>query len=102
MIDWQACTLILKRRPIDDPATVLTGWQLLIAAVPIIIGALVVGRFTEWPFILIDLRTHEWRDWAHPFLAAPFEVKDGMVIVPDRPGNGIEWDEAAVKRPQKA
>ena len=44
----------------------------------------------------------EWRDWAHPFLAAPFEVKDGMVIVPDRPGNGIEWDEAAVKRLQKA
>jgi mandelate racemase len=44
----------------------------------------------------------EWRDWAHPFLAAPFEVRDGAVIVPDRPGNGIEWDEAAVKRLQKA
>ena len=40
----------------------------------------------------------EWRDWAHPFLAAPFEVKDGTVVVPDRPGNGIEWDEAAVRR----
>jgi mandelate racemase len=40
----------------------------------------------------------EWRDWAHPFLAEPFEVRDGAVIVPDRPGNGIEWDEAAVKR----
>jgi L-alanine-DL-glutamate epimerase-like enolase superfamily enzyme len=35
-------------------------------------------------------------------LAAPFEVKDGMVTVPDRPGNGIEWDEAAVKRLQRA
>ena len=44
----------------------------------------------------------EWRDWAHPFLAAPFEVRDGAVIVPDRPGNGIEWDEAAVKRLLKA
>ncbi len=40
----------------------------------------------------------EWRDWAHPFLAAPFEVRDGVVVVPDRPGNGIEWDEGAVKR----
>ena len=44
----------------------------------------------------------EWRDWAHPFLAAPFEVRDGTVIVPDRPGNCIEWDEVAVKRLQKA
>lgn len=44
----------------------------------------------------------EWRDWAHPFVASPFEVKDGMVTVPDRPGNCIEWDEAAVKRLQKA
>jgi hypothetical protein len=44
----------------------------------------------------------EWRDWAHPFLAAPFEVKNGVVTVPDRPGNGIEWDEAAVKRLQRA
>ena len=40
----------------------------------------------------------EWRDWAHPFVAEPFEVKDGAVLVPDRPGNGLEWDEAAVKR----
>ena len=44
----------------------------------------------------------EWRDWAHPFLAEPFEVRDGTVIVPDRPGNGIEWDEPAVKRLLKA
>ena len=43
----------------------------------------------------------EWRDWAHPFLASPFEVRDGAVIVVDRPGNGIEWDETAVKRLQK-
>ncbi|MBC7434573.1 MAG: mandelate racemase [Bdellovibrionales bacterium] len=40
----------------------------------------------------------EWRDWAHPFVAEPFEVKDGAVHVPDRPGSGLEWDEAAVKK----
>ena len=40
----------------------------------------------------------EWRDWAHPFLASPFEVRNGVVTVPDRPGSGIEWDEGAVKR----
>ena len=42
-LGWAVGTLILKRRPIDVPATVLTGWQLLIAAVPITIGALIVG-----------------------------------------------------------
>ena len=38
----------------------------------------------------------EWRDWGNPIIAEPFEVKDGHAIVPDRPGNGIEWDEGMV------
>jgi mandelate racemase len=38
------------------------------------------------------------RDWGLPLIAEPFEIKDGNIIVPDRPGNGIEWDEAAVKK----
>jgi len=42
-IGWAIGTLILKQRTVDVPATVLTGWQLLIAAVPITVGALVVG-----------------------------------------------------------
>jgi drug/metabolite transporter (DMT)-like permease len=42
-VGWAVGTLILKRKPIDVPATVLTGWQLLIAAVPITLGALVLG-----------------------------------------------------------
>lgn len=40
----------------------------------------------------------EWRDWGNPIVAQPFDVKDGKVTVPDRPGNGIEWDEAAVAK----
>jgi mandelate racemase len=40
----------------------------------------------------------EWRDWANPIIAEPFEVKDGFIHVPARPGNGVEWDEKAVKR----
>lgn len=40
----------------------------------------------------------EWRDWGNPLLAEPFAVEDGHIVVPDRPGNGIQWDEAAVKR----
>jgi len=40
----------------------------------------------------------EWQDWADPVLKEPFPVKDGFIEIPDRPGSGIEWDEAAVKR----
>jgi mandelate racemase len=40
----------------------------------------------------------EWQDWANPILAEPFEVRYSRIVVPDRPGSGIEWDENAVKR----
>lgn len=40
----------------------------------------------------------EWQDWGNPILAEPFEVKDGRIIVPDRPGQGIAWDEEAVAK----
>jgi mandelate racemase len=40
----------------------------------------------------------EWQDWADPVLKAPFPVKDGHVHIPNRPGIGIEWDEAAIER----
>lgn len=40
----------------------------------------------------------EYRDWGNPIIAQPFEVVDGHAIVPDRPGNGIDWDEAAVAK----
>ena len=32
------------------------------------------------------------------FFAEPFEVKDGYATVPTRPGNGIEWNEDAVRK----
>src|SRR4030095_15569850 len=38
----------------------------------------------------------EWQDWADPILAAPFELKDGHLIVPDRPRQGIEGNATAV------
>lgn len=40
----------------------------------------------------------EWQDWADPILHEPFEIKDGHLMVPDRPGQGIEWDEKAVAK----
>jgi mandelate racemase len=40
----------------------------------------------------------EWQDWADPILAEPFEIKDGHLIVPDRLGQGINWNEKAVAK----
>jgi mandelate racemase len=40
----------------------------------------------------------EYVDWATPVLAEPTQVKDGNVLIPDRPGVGIVWNEEAVKR----
>lgn len=42
-LGWAVGTLILKRLPVAVPATVLTGWQLLVTAVPLVIGALWLG-----------------------------------------------------------
>ena len=38
----------------------------------------------------------EYVDWAAPLLREPLRIADGMAIVPARPGNGLDWDEAAV------
>jgi mandelate racemase len=40
----------------------------------------------------------EWQDWADPIMSEPFERKNGHLVVPDRPGQGITWDEKAVSR----
>jgi mandelate racemase len=40
----------------------------------------------------------EFVDWASPILARPMAIRDGKASVPDGPGTGIEWDEAAVGR----
>ena len=40
----------------------------------------------------------EWQDWADPVVAEPFELADGFLAIPRRPGAGIDWNEDAVKR----
>ena len=40
----------------------------------------------------------EFVDWAEPVLEQPLELKNGHVLVPERPGLGMTWNEAAVKR----
>jgi mandelate racemase len=40
----------------------------------------------------------EYVDWADAILADPLRLEGGKVIVPERPGSGIAWNEAAVTR----
>jgi mandelate racemase len=35
-------------------------------------------------------------DWGNAILQEPFEVQRGAVLIPDRPGAGIAWNEDAV------
>jgi mandelate racemase len=39
----------------------------------------------------------EWQDWADPILQKPYEIKDGLLHIPDVPGIGLEWNEQAIE-----
>jgi drug/metabolite transporter (DMT)-like permease len=47
-VGWAAGTVILQRSPVPASPLVLTAWQLLIAAVPIVVGAAWFGRDAAW------------------------------------------------------
>ncbi len=40
----------------------------------------------------------EYVDWADPVLDQPLKLQDGCVLIPERPGLGMRWNEKAVKR----
>ena len=40
----------------------------------------------------------EYVDWANPVLTDPLQIADGHAAIAERPGNGMTWDAAAVKR----
>ncbi len=39
----------------------------------------------------------EYMDLANPILREPFLVRDGEIVIPDRPGTGLTWDDDAVR-----
>lgn len=39
----------------------------------------------------------EYVDWANPVLRDPLRIVGGAAVVPDRPGNGLLWDDDAVR-----
>jgi mandelate racemase len=40
----------------------------------------------------------EYVDWADKILQEPLRIENGCALIPDRPGNGMEWDAGAVGR----
>ncbi|MGD2139823.1 MAG: enolase C-terminal domain-like protein [Burkholderiales bacterium] len=40
----------------------------------------------------------EYMDWGSAILKEPVQVRDGHVLITDRPGIGMEWDEGAIAR----
>ncbi len=53
-LGWAGGTLIIKRGAVGVPATVLTGWQLLLAAIPITLGAFALG---DWNWFVPSWQT---------------------------------------------
>jgi mandelate racemase len=40
----------------------------------------------------------EYMDWANVLVQEPLRIIDGCAVIPERPGNGLVWDERAVAR----
>ena len=40
----------------------------------------------------------EYVDWADAFVQEPLRIVDGHAIIPERPGNGLVWDQGKVAR----
>lgn len=40
----------------------------------------------------------EYVDWANAILVEPLRIVEGMAVIPDRPGNGLVWNEDAVRK----
>jgi mandelate racemase len=40
----------------------------------------------------------EYMDWADALVQEPLRILDGHAIIPDRPGNGLVWDQGKVAR----
>ena len=98
-IQMQACDLVM---PDFMRFGGITGWQAAaglaaVSGIPMSthlypeVGAHVM-RVTETAHWL------EWRNWIDVIIKEPYKVENGFLQIPDRPGNGLEWDEMAVEK----
>src|SRR5713101_3603831 len=115
-ISWAVSTAIMKRWPVDLPTTSFTGWQMLIALVPILSGALFFekGSFSPlglsagplWGLVYNAIVSSIFCNWAWIKIAthAPISVSSlstlmipivgvfsGMLVLGERP----QWSDFA-------
>jgi mandelate racemase len=54
------------------------------------------------PLVLLDLTPTchrlEYLDHAGPILTQPIEIRNGLAYPPERPGNGLDWNEPLLRR----
>src|SRR6266849_324406 len=115
-ISWAVSTAIMKRWPVDLPTTSFTGWQMLLALMPILSGALLfeTGSFSPlglsawplWGLIYNAIVSSIFCNWAWIKIAthAPISVSSlstlmipivgvfsGMLVLGERP----QWSDFA-------
>ena len=80
----------------------VTGWMKAAALAEVNAVDLSSHLFPEISCHLLSVSpTRHWleyMDWGAAVMKDPLEIEDGFAITPSRPGNGIEWNEAAVKK----
>lgn len=97
-IDQRACDMVM---PDLERIGGVSGW-LKAAAIAEASGfAMSSHLFPEVSsHLMMATPTNHWLeyvDWAEPILSEPLVLKNGYAIVPERPGNGLSWDEDAVR-----
>ena len=40
----------------------------------------------------------EWTNWVDPLLEEPYQIKDGHLVIPERPGVGLEFNREIIDR----
>jgi mandelate racemase len=98
-LDAQACDLVM---PDLERIGGVTGWQRAAA----IAATRQIGMSSHlYPEISAHLLAAtptchllEYVDWANGILEEPFAIVNGHVVIPDRPGNGMVWNAAAVEK----
>lgn len=98
-LDAQACDFVM---PDLERIGGVTGWQRAAA----LAATRQIGMSSHlYPEISAHLLAAtptchflEYVDWANKILEQPFAIENGHVVIPERPGNGMRWNAAAVER----
>ncbi|MDT3684467.1 MAG: enolase C-terminal domain-like protein [Pseudorhodoplanes sp.] len=98
-LDAQACDFVM---PDLERIGGVTGWQRAAA----LAATWQIGMSSHlYPEISAHLLATtptchflEYVDWANKILEQPFAIENGHVLIPERPGNGMTWNVAAVER----